>query len=538
MHWLDLDAAGDRLLGRCLRRQAEAIPERDFLLADDECWSYGRVNELANATASGFRELGVAPGDTVSLLMESSPAYVWSALALNKLGAVWIPVSTDYKGAWLRDRLQDGRARVLVVDEASIARVTECGGPLPFERVVVRGSAAAAAPLGLPAVSLAELESAPAPREPDDSALSLGDTAAILWTSGTTGRSKGVMQSHNVWIRAALDGARNAGLREGERIYSCLPMYQSAAWVASVFRALVCGVPCAVDPHFSVRDFWDRCRHYGATMVFTLGAMHIFLWQQPERPDDAANPVRSAGMVPMPDALIEPFKRRFGIEEIHQGYGQSEVMSVLARRPGRRYKPNSLGEAAPGIELALLDDADRPMAIGETGELCVRPLEPFAIFNGYFHAPELTLRAFRNLWYHTGDLARRDADGEYFFVDRKADFIRYKGRNIASIEVEAVVASHPAVAQAAAHGIRAAELESEAELKVCVVRKAGAALEAEELARFVNERAPYYFVPRYIEFLTELPATPTGRVQKYQLRERGVTPETWDARRAGFAIRR
>ena len=537
MHRLDLDDPRERLLGRCLRRQAEAIPERDFLLAGDERWSYGRANELANATAGALRELGVAHGDTVCLLMESSPAYVWTALAVNKLGAVWVPTSTDYKGAWLRERLEDSRARVLIVDEALVARVAACSDRLPFEQVVVRGAARAAAPLGLPAVSLAELERAPA-KEIDDGELFLGSTAAILWTSGTTGRSKGVMQSHNVWIRAGVDGAINSGLREGEVIYSCLPMYQSAAWVACVFRALVCGVPVAVDPRFSVTDFWGRCRHYGATMVFTLGAMHIFLWQQPERPDDADNPVRSAGMVPMPDALIEPFKRRFGIEHIHQGYGQSEVMSVLARRPGRVYKPNSLGEAAPGIEIKVLDDRDYEVAPGEVGELCVRPVDPYVIFNGYFRAPELTVRAWSNLWYHTGDLVRSDGDDEYFFVDRKADFIRYKGRNIASLEVEAVIAAHPAVAQVAAHGVPSAELESEAELKVCVVCKPGHELAADELARFVNERAPYFFVPRYIEFLAELPATPTGRVQKYKLRERGLTPETWDARRAGFAVKR
>ena len=537
MHRLDLDDTSERLLGRCLRRQADAIPERDFLLAGDDHWSYGRVNELANATAGALRELGVGPGDTVCLLMESSPATVWTTLAINKLGGIWVPTSTDYKGDWLRERLADSRARLLVVDEALVPRVAACADRLPFEHVVVRGAAGAAAPLGLPAVSLAELERAPA-KEIDDGELFLGSTAAILWTSGTTGRSKGVMQSHNVWIRAALDGAINSGLREGEVIYSCLPMHQSAAWVASVYRALVCGVPVAIDPRFSVTEFWDRCRHYGATMVFTLGAMHIFLWQQPERPDDADNPVRSAGMVPMPDALIEPFKRRFGIEEIHQGYGQSEVMSVLARRPGRKYKPNSLGEAAPGIEIKVLDDRDYEVARGEVGELCVRPIDPHVIFSGYFHAPELTVRAWSNLWYHTGDLVRRDGDGECFFVDRKADFIRYKGRNIASLEVEAVIAAHPAVAQVAAHGVPAAELESEAELKVCVVRKPGHALEADELARFVNDRAPYFFVPRYIEFVAELPATPTGRVQKYKLRERGVTPQTWDARRAGFSVKR
>jgi crotonobetaine/carnitine-CoA ligase len=535
---LDLADPRDRLLGRCLRRQAEAIPERPFLLADDRRWSYGDVNRLANGVAGGLRALGVGHGDTVSLLMESSPAYVWTALGINKLGAIWVPSSVDYKGAWLHGQLAGARSRVLIVDEALVPRVAECGGPLPFEHVVVRGDPAiAAGALGLPASSLAELERGPG-AEPDDAALFLGDTAAILWTSGTTGRSKGVMQSHNVWIRAALDGAENAGLREGDVIYSCLPMYQSAAWVANVHRALVCGVPCAIDARFSVHEFWDRCRHYGATMVFTLGAMHIFLWQQPPRPDDARNPVRVAGMIPMPDALVDPFKQRFGIESIHQGYGQSEVMGMVNRRPGRTYAANALGDPAPGIEIRLLDDRDVEVGPGEVGEFCVRPLEPWSIFNGYFDEPELTVRAFRNLWYHTGDLGRRDADGQWFFVDRKADFIRFKGRNVASVEVEAAVAAHPAVAQAAAHGVQAEELESEAELKVCVVCKPGQRVTAEELARFVNDTAPHFFVPRYIEFLDALPATPTGRVRKFELRARAVTPGTWDARRAGFVVKR
>ena len=538
MNRLNLDDPRERLLGRCLRRQAEAIPDRDFLVSGDVHWSYGRVNELANSMASAFGELGVARGDTVCLMMDTHPAYVWTTLGLNKLGAVWVPTSTDYKGTWLRDRLAESRARVLVVDEGLVARVAECGAAgLPFERVVVRGDAKAAAPLGLPAVSLAELERAPG-KEPDDRELFLGDTAAILWTSGTTGRSKGVMQSHNVWIRAAVNGAVNAGLREGEIIYSCLPMYQSASWVSNIYRALVSGVPCAIDARFSVTDFWDRCRFYGATMTFTLGAMHIFLWQQPPRDDDADNPIRTAGMVPMPEALIEPFKRRFGIEEIHQGYGQSEVMALLSRRPGRRYAPNSLGEPADGIEVKILDDRDYEVAPGETGEFCIRPLEPYAIFNGYFERPELTVGAWRNLWYHTGDLGRRDAAGQYYFVDRKADFIRFKGRNIASVEVEAAVAAHPAVAQAAAHGVTSEELAAEAELKVCVVCKPGQQVAAEELARFVADTAPRHFVPRYIEFLDALPATPTGRVQKFALRERGVTPQTWDAKSAGFVSKR
>ena len=536
MNLLDLEASEERLLGRCLRRQAEKIPDAPFLLWNDERFSFGRVDALANASARGFRELGVGPGDTVSFFMETCPDWIWLTLGLNKMGAVWVPTNVDYKGAWLRESFEGGGARILVADAALLPRVAELGG-LPFERILVRGEPAGVECPGGTLAPLAGLTREPGP-EPDDSALSYGDTAAILWTSGTTGRSKGVMQSHNVWIRAARNGAVNAGLRPGEVLYNCLPMYQSAAWVANVYRALVCGVPCAMDPRFSAGEFWNRTRHYGATMVFTLGAMHMFLWNAPERPDDADNPVRVAGMIPLPEGLIPRFKERFGIEHIYQGYGQSEVMSLLARRPGGRYKPNALGDPADGIEVKLLGDDDLEVPTGQVGEFCVRPLEPFSIFNGYWRDPEATVAAWRNLWYHTGDLGRRDGDGDFYFVDRKADFIRYKGRNVSSFAVEAAVAAHPAVLHCAAHGVTSAELESEAELKVCIVLKPGAAVRPEEIARFVNDHAPHFFVPRYIEFLEGLPQTPMGRVRKVELRARGVTPATWDARAAGFAIRR
>lgn len=518
--------------------QAERIPNDLFVRWNDESWSYGRVNELANASARAFSELGVAKGDTVAYLLDSCPDWTWTTLGLNKLGAIWVPTNTDYKGAWLRESLEDSRARVLVADGALLERALEVGGgALPFERVIVRGKAPTGLPARLQSIPLEQLTQAPSV-EPDDSALFYGDTAAILWTSGTTGKSKGVMQSHNVWIRAALDGAANSGLREGEILYNCLPMYQSAAWVANVYRALVCGVPVAMDPRFSVTDFWDRCRHYGATMVFTLGAMHIFLWQQPRRADDRDNPVRSAGMVPMPDKLIGPFKERFGIEEIHQGMGQSEVMGLLSRRPGVAYPENALGDPADGVEIKLLDEQDNEMMTGEAGEICVRPRAPFQIFNGYFNDAEATVNAWRNLWYHTGDLARQNANGAYYFVDRKKDFIRFKGRNISSFQVEAAFSAHPAVQQCAAHAVVSEELAAEAEMKLCVVLKPGVTATPDELCRFVNETAPYFFVPRYVELLSELPQTPTGRVQKYKLRERGVTPATWDARKVGFEVRR
>ena len=467
MHAADLKRREDRILGHILRSQADAIPDATYLRVDDERYSYGRVNALANAVAHGLRALGVSRGDTVAVLMESCPEFVFTAYGANKLGAIWVPTNVDYKGAWLRDALEGSRARLLLCDAALLPRVAELGAGLPFEHIVVRGACAKRSLEGVPIVPFEELLAAPT-AEPDDPDLSYGDTAAVLWTSGTTGRAKGVMQSHNAWIRGAEIGAHNSGVREGDALYCCLPMYNSAAWVTAVYRALVTGIPMGLDARFSVASFWDRCRHYDATMIFTLGASHIFLWQAPERPDDADNPVRAASMVPLPDELIEPMRRRFGFETLDQGYGQSECMGLFFRMDDgvQRWKPRSLGAPVPGLEIALLDDDDRPVPTGEPGELSVRPTEPHVIFNGYFNDPDATVRAYRNLWYHTGDLARRDEDGEYFFVDRKADFIRFKGRNVSSFAVEGAVGSHPAVKECAAHGVTSAELDSEAEIKV------------------------------------------------------------------------
>ena len=317
-------------------------------------------------------------------------------------------------------------------------------------------------------------------------------------------------------------------------------MHNSAAWVAVVYRALVCGLPFGLDPHFSVAEFWNRVRFYGATQTFTLGAMHIFLWQQPERSDDAANPVRVASCIPMPEPLLEPFKRRFAIDQIYQGYGQSEVLGLLSRVDdgSRRWSPNTVGISQPDVDVRLLDDDDRDLPVGEVGEICVRADEPYTLFNGYFNDAEATLRSTRNLWYHTGDLGRCNDQGEFFFFDRKADYIRYKGRSVSSFAVEAAVAAHPAVVECAAYGVTSAELESEAEIKVDVVLQPAATVKPDELARFVNDNAPYFFVPRFIEFVAELPHTPTGRVQKYMVRGRGVTDATWDRDAEGFVVDR
>ncbi len=532
MHYLDYHNNENRVLGTILRKQAEENGSGTFLLSDEQSYTYAEAYSRSCHYAVGLAELGVAAGDNVCLFMESCPEYVFLSFACNLLGARWVPVNTDYRGLWLEETLDDSIPRVLVTDTRHINHLEE-NRERACTVVIKDGPHAGPTLSGLGDNDTTGFSPAHC---------NYGDTASIMWTSGTTGRAKGVMQSHNAWVRAAISSAEMGGMRPGDVIYNCLPLYNSAAWVGIIYPALVGGTAAALDPVFSASHFWERTRFYGATHVFTLGAMHMFLWNAPASPDDVNNPVRSANMVPMPEAIHRPFCRRFGIETNHQGFGQSEIMLLLRRFDDgvKEFAPGSLGYPAneDDLDIALLDDDNQPVPVGDVGEFCVREKAPHILFNGYFNNPRANAEAFVGGWYHTGDLGRQDEYGDYFFVDRKKDVIRYKGRNVSSVAVESVARRHPAIRDVAVFGVPSEELATEHEIMLAAVLKPGIELRAEELAHFINENAPYFFVPRYVEFVDALPMTPTQKVRKVELRERGVTGNTWDSRQAGFKAER
>jgi crotonobetaine/carnitine-CoA ligase len=539
MNRLKLVTPQERTLPYALREQAKAIPNEVYLRLDEQRVTFGEVEARSNSIADGLKSLGVGPGDRVAIFAKKTIIEaILTVYAVSKLGAIWTPINTEYKGDWLIDLLGAADAKVILTDKAMSGRLAEVLDRIPHEAVVMADAEEGEAPPIKGAIPFQKLAAFPATPQ-DISHISYGDTNAILWTSGTTGKSKGVMQSHNVWIRLGENHADFFQTRDGDVAYNVMPIYNSSFFMYT-FRTLIEGITCAYDAEFSVTKYWDRVRYYGATQIFTLGAMHIFLWQQPERPDDADNPARVGNVIPLPEHLVKPYRKRFGLERISQGYGQSEAQNITKRisTDETNWKPNALGRPHNGIEVKLLDDEGREVGPNEIGEFCVKPLSPHVIFNGYYKNPEATAAAYFGEWYRTGDLGRRDEDGDLFFVDRKRDAIRYKGRNISTIEVETAVRKHPKVEDAAAFGIQSKELESEYELALSVIPKADASLSHEELARFINDNAPYYFVPRYMEFVKELPYTPTGKVQKYMLRERGVTPATWDLLKSDFKVER
>ncbi|MEM0952716.1 MAG: AMP-binding protein [Pseudomonadota bacterium] len=538
MNRLDLSETRERTFPHILRRQAEENGTTPFLIDETQSISYAEAERISAALAAGMHQLGVAKGDRVGLYLGNCPEFVLLTLAANKLGAIWVPVNTDYRGEWLRDTLERSRCKLLCVDAERAERLAELGDVSDYgmQLWVGEGADESSAQAVARYSALSTGEPLQGTVEQD-----YGDTCAILWTSGTTGKSKGVMQNYNGWIRAIDQGASPMfDSRPGDVVYCALPLFNTGAWITSVYRALLEGLPCVIEPRFSVSDFWQRVERFGATQMFLIGAMGVFLWQQEARDGDADTPLRRAMIVPFPPDLWEPFEQRFGLQIITAGLGMSECQLIANQLHATvDLPPYALGYPPDDIELQLCDDDGEPVPDGEAGEICVKPLAPHVLFNGYFDNPDATAAAFRNGYFLTGDMARRDpASGALFFVDRKKDVVRFAGRNISTLEVEGVLRRHPDIADVAAFGIPAEEVESEDELKLNVVLKEGAALTPEALCTFINENAPHYFVPRYLEFVNSLPYTPTNKVQKFKLRQDGITAATWDRRNSGFQVTR
>lgn len=538
MNKLDLSNTDDRIFGKMLRLQAQHAGDAEFLVSDKLRVTFAEAEDITNCLAGGLRELGVTKGDRIGLYIGNRPEAVLLALAINKIEAIWIPISTDYKGEWLLDTLNRSRLKALVVDDEFKQRIIDVQDRLDYKNIILLADSVDSRLANVIAYSVLK---ASAPLTADYSAVHYGDTCAILWTSGTTGRSKGVMQSYNGWIRCITEGASPLfDSQDDDMIFCVLPLFNAGAWITCIFRALAEGIPCVIEPKFSVTDFWPRIRQFGATQTFLVGAMGMFVLNAPEKSDDADNPLRVVQVVPLAPDMWPVFEQRFGVRLPRTGLGQSECLLVTTQKEARDDVPvYALGFGIDDSEVALMDEDGNLVEDGKVGEIAIKPLVPHVLFNGYFDNPEATTAAYKGDWFMTGDLGRVDpATGAYFYVDRKKDAVRFAGRNISTLEVESVVSRHPAVKDQAVFGIPSELVASEQELKINLVLQEGALLTPEDICAYINDNAPHYFVPRYIEFVTSLPYTPTNKVQKFVLREAGITENTWDIKDSNYQIKR
>jgi crotonobetaine/carnitine-CoA ligase len=319
-----------------------------------------------------------------------------------------------------------------------------------------------------------------------------------------------------------------------------LPLFHFNAIVTAVLGPLIYGGRAAIYRRFSVSNFWSEMNRTGATITSTLGTMAYLLAHDEDRPEmprsggpEANTSLRLIGAAPLPVEIDERLRSRFGVDTFSGAYGVTEASLISWQPPGVRNKPNAAGVVNDEyFDVRIFDDDDRELPRGTDGEIVIRPKRPQVMFEGYWGRPEATVATSRNWWYHTGDIGRIDDEDYLFFVDRKADYLRRRGENISSFEVERIFMSHGALADVAVHAAPS-EL-TEDDLKVTATLESGAELTEEQLFRWAIDELPYFALPRYIEFRAELPRSPVGRVLKRELRDEGVTDATWDSVEAGI----
>lgn len=492
--------------------------------------TYGELHRANLAWAGAYERLGVGAGShVVTMLPTSFDAYgAW--LGLGWLDAVEVPINTAYRGRMLRYVIEQSQADAVILSAQFVDRLAEVADEMERLPTVVVPDADDPGALPFPALGRSAFFDGP-PHAGARLGPAAHDVGCIVYTSGTTGPSKGVLVPWGQMYYGALGPPEDA-LLPGEAYYSTLPTFHMSGKY-SIYIPMLRGGHLVMRDAFSVSHFWDDIRRFGCTYAAVLGPMARFLMMQPEGEDDADNSLRAVTMAPLPPE-IEEFKKRFGVK-VATGFGMTEVGGILTSDGWETPNWRTCGKVRkgpPGYEVRLVDEHDEEVADGEVGELIVRTGEPWALNCGYYRMPDKTAEAWRNGWFHTGDVFVRDEDGNFYFVDRRKDCIRRRGENISSMEVEGYVNEHPAVVESAA--IAVPSEHGEDDVKICVVAKPDGELDAEALIGFLEPRMPKFMLPRFVEIVSELPKTEaTNRIKKAELKKAPLNANTWDREAAG-----
>jgi crotonobetaine/carnitine-CoA ligase len=518
---------GEWVVASLLVDRAERFADDVAIAGDDGSATYADLVERASRVAGMLRSLGVEPGDRVATMLPSTLDYVAAWHGIVWSGAVDVPVNVEFRGSFLQHVLRDSGSTVLVIDARFLSRLPaiDLG---EVRHVLVVGTPAAELPSGVAVHAFADaLAHDPVPRRPTTDA----DPTYIMYTSGTTGPSKGAVHCNRSSIHYIMPFVEGLDLADDDVCYSMFPLFHQMGRSACTTAALWVGNRVELRTGFSASGFWDDVRACGATWAGYFGAVVLFLWQQEPRPDDRDHGLRRAFGSSAAPELIVPWEERFGCT-LFEVYGSTEIGLGSGLGTGPR-KLGTMGLPCRHVEVQIVDERDDPVPAGVVGEALWRPRAPYAIFQGYWNRPDATLEAFRNLWFHSGDAGCLDADGYFVFKDRIKDAIRRRGENISSFEVERAVREQPGVVEAAAFAVPGV-VATEEEVMVAVVPVPDAVPEADVLLRALCETMPRHAVPRYLRFVEELPKTPTQRIQKFRLREEGVTADTVDREALGI----
>ena len=525
---------GIETFGKIVEHRAKIKPAARFVRFESSDLTYDQFHRSGNQVANAFKMLGLTKGNTCAVMLPNSPEFLAVWLGLTRVGVIEVPINTAFRGDLLTYILNKAECQAIVISSQWVDRIHQINSDLlHLQHVIVVGDDDGPIPNKIGWYSYRNLISKASDSEievniqPEDSSL-------ILFTSGTTGPSKGVILTHRANFSVAKTACELMKYGPEDRLFTAFPLFHVNARYTTILVALLVDCDVVMHSKFSASRFWDICRKEQITAFNFMGSLLTMLMKQPERDADADNPVQKAFGAPTPLEIYEAFEERFKVK-ISEVYGSTELGTALYN-PASSFRKGSCGFAVPIYEVEIHDENDNPCPPGVTGEIVARPKKPDIMFSGYYGMPDATVNAWKNLWFHTGDIGRMDEDGYFYFIDRNKDVVRRRGENISSYEVERVINDHPAVFESAVIGVPS-EL-SEEEVFALIIVKDGLEIKPEELLDFCQERMAHFAIPRYIRFVKELPKNTSQRVEKYKLREEGITEDTWDRELVGYVVRR
>jgi crotonobetaine/carnitine-CoA ligase len=512
--------------GVMLQRR-DAHPNETFLKWKDDEISWGDFVDHIYAVAAGIWEAGIRTGDRAAMMMGNCPEFLYAYYAMVFMGVGAVPLNVAQRGEALAYILNDSGVSTIVIDDVLVEHFLAIKDRVPNVRlIIIRGTEPS---IGGNVIAIDEWLKAGRGRPPIGS-LAKATADNILYTSGTTGPPKGVVNK-GINPSNIIKLWEPTGVRAGETIYTPLPLSHGNALAVSALGAIMLDYKLAIGERFSASKHWDDCRKYNAVEFNTLGAMIPILLKQPERPDDADNPVRVVLSAGCPAYDWRPLEERFKLRII-EWFGMVDSPGFLMNTTG---KIGSMGKPLSGFDFHVVDDEDRDVPPGKVGEIVFRSeVGKAAAF--YYGMEDATNEAWRNDWFHSGDLAWKDEEDDFFYAGRKKASMRRRGENVSAWEIESVVNQYPAVLESAAHAVPS-EL-SEDEIKLVVVLKPEQTETPEQILDFCQGKMAYYAVPRYVEFRDSLPKTGTHRIEYSVLKQEGITPRTWDREAAGYVVSR
>jgi crotonobetaine/carnitine-CoA ligase len=516
--------ANNKTIRELLETRARLTPDAVFGIYKEREITFRTLDARVNRLANGLSDLGITAGQRVAVILSNHPDHVFTFFALAKLGAVWVPINTNLRGASMEFVIEQSAPRALIVDAEFWHYLRPISAVNKIVTLIIRRlEKLAEMPDALDFAVVAKGQAAS-----PHAAATVDEIRSIFFTSGTTGPPKGAPLTEKMLTTCAAAAGRAADVRPADVFLLWEPVYHTSGAQMCVL-ALMAPVRLAIVPRFSASRFWDQIRKYQVTKLHYLGGILDILLKQPPGPNDRNHSVQIAFGAGCHKGTWKVFERRFGVE-IREVYGMTEASCFTTLNQSG--KVGSIGQPYPYFEIRIVDDNGQPVKAGQSGEILLRGKEPGLIVQGYLENSVGGGVEMRDGWLYTGDLAYCDDEGDYYYLGRKRDSFRRRGENISAWEVERVINAHPEIEESAVVGVQAEV--GEQDLKAYIKFAAGCVLDPLDVIKWCEPRMPYYQIPRYIKFVDAFEKTPTQRISKDRLSRDGA--DCWDLEKSGHRV--